>query len=126
MSAQSAADVEVILNEHVIGRSIRGLQVLGINALKTIDPRPDVLVGCPVLRATVKPPRLEIATLDYEIHIDLARTGRLDWLDSGNEWRPTDRRSGPTLRLLLDDGGAVDFIEPAKTKRITVSIHRSP
>lgn len=125
-TAQAPEDINVILRDHVIGASVRGLQVLGINALKTVHPAPEVLVGRPVIDATVQSRALEITTPEYKISIELARTGSVTWLDKTDEWSPTDRKPAPTLRLLLADGSALDFAEPARTKRITASITQVP
>jgi hypothetical protein len=61
-------------------------------------------------------------TAAYEIRVDLQRTGRVTWLKGANAWELSSGVPLPTVRLLLDDGSGLDFTEPAKTKRITVSL----
>lgn len=112
----------MIFRDYVIGRSIRELQVLGVNSLKTINPPASTLEGASIVSANIETPAIEILTSGYSIRIDLARTGRVTWLAQAVEWTPRDGTPAPTLRLLLDSGGALDFLEPAKTKRITVAI----
>ena len=119
---QSSSEIEMIFRDHLIGRSIRAFQVVGVNSLKTVNPPANVLAGASIVRANVDTPAIEIVTNDYSVRIDLARTGRVTWLDQAVEWSPADGTPAPTLRLLLEGGGALDFREPAKTKRITAFI----
>lgn len=122
MTSQSAEDMAAILRKCVVGRAIRTLQVLGINALKTVDPPPTALEGLIVVDVAVRDRLVEITSETCGIDVDLARTGRIKWLETAQAWTPKDATPAPTLRLLLTDGSAVDFTEPARTKRISASI----
>ena len=121
-SVQSPRDIDDLLAGQLVGRSIRQLQVLGVNSLKTVTPPAEALVGEQVRRARCEERVIGISTTAYEIRIDLQRTGRVNWLESGNTWRMSSGVPVPSVRLLLDDGTGLDFTEPAKTKRITVTL----
>ncbi len=122
VTTQSAEEMEATLRQHAVGRTVRALQILGINSLKTVEPSPAALEGHIVVDVAAQGRALEIAFETCAIHVDLARTGRIKWLPTAEAWTPTDATQAPTLRLLLGDGSAVDFTEPARTKRISASI----
>jgi hypothetical protein len=119
---QPPHEIDELLAVHLVGRSIRQFQVLGVNSLKTIMPHPDVLVGAEVRRAHCTGRIITISTAGHEIRIDLQRTGRVSWLSKADAWQVSSRTPLPSARLLLDDGTGLDLTEPAKTKRITVSL----
>src|SRR5215471_10917999 len=121
-SVQSPHEIEELLAERLVGRSIRQLQVLGINSLKTITPHPDVLGGEDVASAKCQERIITISTSTHQIRIDLQRTGRVIWLSNATAWEPASRSAMPSIRLLLEDGTGLDLTEPAKTKRISVSL----
>jgi len=121
-AVQSPRDIDDLLAGQVVGRSIRQLQVLGVNSLKTVTPPADVLVGEQVHSARCEERVIGISTTAYEIRIDLQRTGRVTWLKSADSWLMSSGVPLPSARLLLDDGSGLDFTEPAKTKRITVTL----
>lgn len=117
---QSADEMEHIL-ARLQGKQIASLQVLGINSLKSVTPAVGDLVGLGVTKTHVADREVTITTSQFEVVIDLQRTGRLVWLEFAEPYQlghgPT-----PTARLLVSDGTGVDLTEPAKTKRITVSL----
>jgi hypothetical protein len=121
-SVQTPREIEDLLAEQLTGRSIVQLQVLGVNTLKTVTPSAAELVGERVRSTLCEGRLIKIATGAYEIRVDLQRTGRVAWLKSADTWRVSSGVSLPTVRLLLDDGTGLDFTEPAKTKRVTVSL----
>jgi hypothetical protein len=121
-SVQSPCEINDLLVAHLVGRSIRNLQVLGVNSLKTVMPTADALIGEQVRIARCEERVIVITTTAYEIHIDLQRTGRLTWLKSADPWQVSSGVPLPSARLLLDDGTGLDLTEPARTKRITVSL----
>lgn len=123
---QSPHEIEALLAGRLIGRSIRQLQVLGINSLKTVTPHLDVLAGEDVASARCQGRIITILTSTHQIRVDLQRTGRVIWLSSGTEWEPASRSSMPSVRLLLEDGTGLDLTEPGKTKRISVSLSELP
>ena len=119
-SVQSPREIDDLLAGQLVGRSIRQLQVLGVNSLKTISPSADELVGEHVRSAHCEERVIAISTTAYEIRVDLQRTGRVTWLQSAEAWQLSSGVPLPTVRLLLDDGSGLDFTEPAKTKRVAV------
>lgn len=120
-SIQSAEQIQEHL-DRLRGREIATFQVLGINSLKSLSPTPEDLIGEVIAESEVVERILTVRTTNLSITFDLQRTGRLVWLESAAPYRPTDGTSRPTVRLLLTDGSALDFTEPAKTKRITVTL----
>lgn len=119
-TTQSTEDIILVLNR-LVGESIVQLQVLGVNSLKSVAPSPADLVGRTITAVAVDDRSLTIEIGDLRAVIDLQRTGRLRWRD-----RAEPARIGspglPTLRLLLESGAGLDFSEPARTKRISVTI----
>jgi formamidopyrimidine-DNA glycosylase len=121
-SVQSPCEIDDLLAVQLTGRSIRQLQVLGINSLKTVSPSADELVGEHVRSARCEGRVIAIATTACEIRVDLQRIGRVTWLENADAWQLSSGVPLPTARLLLDDGSGLDFTESPKTKRITVSV----
>ncbi|MFD8253396.1 hypothetical protein [Streptomyces werraensis] len=122
---QSAAEIEPLL-EPLTGQKIAALQVLGINSLKTLSPRLEALAGEVVTAADVVDRTLRVDTTSHVISFDLQRTGRVVLLESAEPYRFVAGANRPTVRLLMMDGTGLDLIEPAKTKRITVTITTRP
>lgn len=120
VSMQSPHDLTAILG-CLVGEEIAQLQVLGINSLKAVAPSPLELVGRQVTATEVNGRIVTFQAGNLRAQIDLQRTGRLAWLDHATPASLGDP-SLPTLRLLLASGSALDFREPAKTKRISVRI----
>lgn len=125
-SVQSPPEIDDLLAGQLVGRSIRQLQVLGVNSLKTITPSADALAGEQVRSARCEERVIVISTTAYEVRIDLQRTGRVTWLKSADVWQVSSAVSLPSVRLLLDDGTGLDFAEPTRTKRISVSLLQGP
>jgi hypothetical protein len=119
---QPSREIDPDLSDRLVGTSLRALQVLGINTLKTVQPPTNAVLGEKVIAVDVAGRQVHISTAEHRLVIDLARTGRISYLDVAEPWSPADRTQAPTIRLLLDNGGGIDFSEPAKTKRITLSI----
>ncbi|MET8696578.1 hypothetical protein ABZV65_29050 [Streptomyces bauhiniae] len=118
---QSAAEIASLL-ERLNGKKIAELQVLGVNSLKSISPLPDALVGEAVAEVDVAERIITMHTASHRISFDLQRTGRVVMLESAEPYQHVAGVSRPTVRLLTADGSGVDLTEPAKTKRITVTI----
>ena len=100
--------------------------MLGINSLKTVTPAVGELVGQQVRSARCDGRIIAISTAAYEMRVDLQRTGRVTWLKSADAWQLSSGVPLPTVCLLLDDSTGLDFTEPAKTKRVTVSLAPQP
>lgn len=122
-AAQTSSEIQAIL-ARTHGQSVVALQVLGINSLKSIDPPPDSLVGVMISTSTVSERTLCLVVGAFEVRIDLQRTGKVVWLDSVEPYQQKVGAARPTARLVLQGGNGIDFTEPSKTKRITVSILR--
>lgn len=117
------ARVTAELEAKVVGREIAALEVLAINALKTVSPGLDELIGDEVRSASFNGAgQLEIECRRHTIEVDLARTGVIEHSPRLTFWRPAGTRTPPTGRLLLRDGSGVDFKEPPPTKRITFAV----
>lgn len=117
---QSTQEILSIL-ERIVGESVRQLQVVGLNSLKSIAPSPQDLTGSTIARVSAIGRIVRIDLGGFHATFDLQRTGRLVWLDTAGPAQ-IGRPSLPTVRLLLGSGSAVDFAEPAKTKRISVTL----
>lgn len=114
------------LLEPLMGQKISVLQVLGINSLKTMLPPLEALAGEVVTAADVVDRTLRVDTASHVISFDLQRTGRVVLLESAEPYRFVAGVNRPTARLLMADGSGLDLVEPAKTKRITVTIGTRP
>ncbi|QBJ91436.1 hypothetical protein D0Z67_14840 [Streptomyces seoulensis] len=122
---QSSAEIMSLL-EPLKGQRIAALQVLGVNSLKTFSPTPEALVGEVVEAADVVERTINVDTANHVISFDLQRTGRLVLLESAEPYRLVAGTARPTVRLLMADGSGMDLTEPAKTKRITVTLVVKP
>lgn len=121
----SADGAKQVLEQHAVGRTVRDLTVLAINALKTLDPPLTSVVDGRIETVSVDDPqRLVIHLETVDLIVNLERTGRLVWTPTLGPWTPCPGRVPPTARLLLDDGSGIDFKEPARTKRITLALAR--
>lgn len=118
--AQSTEDLLNVLNR-VVGESVAQLQVLGVNSLKSVTPSPPDLVGLEITGVAAVERIVTMAMGTCTVTVDLQRVGRVQWLDEA-EPAQIGRPALPTLRLLLRSGAGLDFSEPAKTKRIAVTI----
>jgi hypothetical protein len=100
--------------------------VFGINSLKSLLPMPEAITGEVVTAAEIADRIVAVRTASHSIAFDLQRTGRLIWLESAEPYRLIAGASRPMVRLLLADGSGLDLTEPAKTKRITVTLAAAP
>lgn len=121
MAVQSQHEIDSLL-QRLKGREIEAFQVLGINSLKSVSPQPDALVG-EVIEETEPNNRLfTLKTTSHEVVFDLQRAGRLVWLEKAEPYTVASQSSRPTVRLIFTDGQGLDLTEPARTKRITISV----
>ncbi|SOE65834.1 hypothetical protein SAMN05446589_2760 [Streptomyces sp. OV198] len=118
---QSPAEIMTLL-ERLTGQKIAALQVLGINSLKTFSPPPEALMGEAVTAVSVLDRTVSIDTDSHVISFDLQRTGRVVPLENAEAYASVAGVNRPTVRLLMADGSGLDLSEPARTKRITVTI----
>ncbi|MCM4082019.1 hypothetical protein [Paractinoplanes hotanensis] len=120
-AAQTIDEIQAIL-DRLRGEVIATLQVLGINSLKSTSPLPEAVVGDAVERTSVESRLVSITTSLHVIVFDLQRTGKLVWLENAQPYVMVAGASRPTVRLLLASGQGLDLTEPAKTKRVTVTV----
>lgn len=104
------------------GESVAQLQVLGINSLKSVTPTPSDVIGSEITSVDVADRVVTLVMGGIAATIDLQRTGRLAWLAHA-EPAQLGRSPVPTIRLRLRSGAGLDFMEPAKTKRIALTLH---
>jgi hypothetical protein len=110
----------------LIGRRLAQVQILAVNSLKTVEPPPASLVGEFVQQAIFTTDReFIISTGALTATVNLERVGRLVWLVNAGPWSP-GQSAAPTIRVLTDDGSALDLTEPGRTKRITIAIRSTP
>lgn len=120
-ATQTADEIRSIL-AHLEGEEIAALQVLGINSLKSLTPMPDALVGEKIKSTRVTDRVFTVITGGHQAVFDLQRTGKLVWLPQAEPYVLAAGSSRPTVRLLLAGGQGFDLTEPARTKRITVTL----
>lgn len=118
---QTPEEVQNIL-AHLEGQRIVSLQVLGVNSLKSFSPPLDALAGDAIEGCVVVDRLLTLTTTRHHVAFDLQRTGKLVWLPTAEPYSMAAGSVRPTVRLLLGDGQGLDLTEPAKTKRITVTL----
>ncbi|MEI2825789.1 MAG: hypothetical protein V9F04_04855 [Dermatophilaceae bacterium] len=122
---QTPDEIQAILTR-LEGEQIATLQVLGINSLKSSSPMPHALEGDMVESSAVTDRQFTVVTNRHEIAVDLQRTGKLLWLAAADPYVMAVGSVRPTVRLVLRSGQGVDLTEPAKTKRITVTVSARP
>jgi formamidopyrimidine-DNA glycosylase len=122
----------VFLRGRTVGRTVTGVEVGAISALKTFRPGPDDLVGGEVVSADRHGKWLDLgvrpAAGGDALHLvfHLARAGWLRWSEelSTNPVRPG--RSPLALRVRLDDGSGFDLTEAGTRKRLAVHVVADP
>lgn len=103
------------------GHHVEMLQVFGINSLKSVSPVPGALVGEAIRATSVDESRFTIDTENYQIVVDLQRSGKVVWLANAQPYTIM-AGSRPTDRLILANGQGMDLSEPVKTKRVTIAL----
>lgn len=121
MAALQSKNEILALLQRLVGQSVKEFQVFGTNSLKSVLPTPRDLLGSRITSVSADGRVLTITLGGISAAVDLQRTGRLVWLEAAAPAR-VGQPSLPTVRLILDSGSGMDFIEPAKTKRITVTL----
>jgi hypothetical protein len=115
------------LRYHLMGKKVAALHVYGINSLKTVDPPLVELADEEVVDviASEQERQLDVVLVHHTVAIDLARTGSAVPVLAAAPWALSDGTVMPTARFIFRDGTGVDLREPAKTKRVTVTIRRN-
>ncbi|MEV7117196.1 Fpg/Nei family DNA glycosylase [Kitasatospora griseola] len=108
------------------GRVLERVDVLSIQALKTVDPPVQALTGRAVSGVSRHGKFLDLATDDGpHLVVHLARAG---WVHRRESFpaRPPSRRGPLALRLVLDDGSGFDLTEQGTTKRLAAHVVTDP
>lgn len=120
------------LRTRTAGRTVTGVEVGAIAALKTFRPAPDELVGHRVQTVARHGKWLDL-TLEAGAdgtapHLvwHLARAGWVRWSDTLSSTPLRPGRSPIALRLRLDDGSGFDLTEAGTRKRLAVHVVTDP
>ncbi|GAB1688647.1 hypothetical protein [Krasilnikovia sp. M28-CT-15] len=118
-----AIDAEA-LRGSLTGKRVASAQILGINSLKSLHPPLESVSDQRIVDVIVdeNTRRIEIVLERNVIAADMARTGTVVILAQALAWKPADNSPMPTARIIFSDGSALDFKEPAKTKRISFTV----
>lgn len=119
------------LRERTHERTVTGVEVGAISALKTFRPPPDALVGGLVVDASRHGKWLDltVATPTGEpLHLvwHLSRAGWVRWSEKLAETPVRPGRSPIALRVRLDDGSGFDLTEAGTRKRLAVHVVEDP
>ncbi len=119
------------LHSRAGGRTITGVEVGAISALKTFRPGPDELVGREVAAVSRHGKWLDLAAArpgGEALHLvwHLSRAGWVRWSDSLSAAPVRPGRSPIALRVRLDDGSGFDLTEAGTRKRLAVHVVRDP
>ena len=115
------------LRGRAVGRTVTGVEVGAISALKTFSPPPDALVGSggvDVLRHGKWRDLLGATGTGEPLHLvwHLSRAGWVRWSDHLSTTPVRPGRSPIALRLRLDDGSGFDLTEAGTRKRLAVHL----
>lgn len=103
----------------LIGQTIQTVQVLSPNALtQVLDLH--ILEGLVVTDAVCMNGFAVLSTTTSTLRIDLQRTGKAAWVEDSNPWQ-AGSGPRPTIRFVTSEG-SLDFVEPARTKRIRLTL----
>ena len=124
------AALTAFLGEHAVGRMVAGVDVGTVNALKTVTPPPEALVGRVVAEVARHGKWLDLRTAgengDLHLLFHLAKAGWLRWHDVVPPRRPAPGRGPLALRVRLDDGAGFDLTEAGTRKRLAVYVVTRP
>ncbi|MBU4213475.1 MAG: Fpg/Nei family DNA glycosylase [Actinobacteria bacterium] len=118
------------LHERALGRTITGIEVGALSAVKTFRPGPQDLVGGAVV-GTARHGKwldLTVRTPEPELHLvwHLSRAGWVRWSESLSSTPVRPGRSPIALRVRLDDGSGFDLTEAGTRKRLAVHVVTDP
>ena len=122
----------VFLRERAVGRTVAGVEVGAISALKTFRPAPQDLAGGTVTGCDRHGKWLDLAVRPAgggdPLHLvfHLARAGWLRWSDALPATPVRPGKSPLALRVRLDDGSGFDLTEAGTRKRLAVSVVADP
>jgi formamidopyrimidine-DNA glycosylase len=110
------------LRDHAMGRTIAGVDVGAVWALKTFAPAPQDLVGLPVVDVARHGKWIDVATDGPHLLLHLAKAGWVRWYDAVPATPLKPGRSPIALRVRLDDGAGFDVTEAGTHKRLAVHV----
>lgn len=123
MNDRAVAAVEMM--RPFAGETVRFVQVLGMNTLKTLNPSLEEASGEEIRDLSVQSEsQLTIQLESLLLYINLERVGVVKMASSSELWT-FGQGAMPTLRIVLDSGEGFDFREPSKTKRITLHVKQT-
>jgi len=114
------------LAAHATGRTVVGVEVGALSAMRSVAPGPDDLPGATITGASRRGKWLVLETdgpLVLATH--LARTGWLRWYEEVPAHRVTIGKHPVALRVRLDDGTGLDLTEMGTHKRLAVHVAQS-
>lgn len=115
------------LTSRAAGRTVAGVEIGAISALKTFSPAPGDLVGRVVTGVGRHGKWLDLATTDGP-HLlwHLSRAGWVRWYDAVPATTLRPGKSPIALRVRLDDGAGFDLTEAGTRKRLAVHVVEDP
>ena len=120
----------VFLTGRTAGRTVAGVEVGALNALRTVIPSPTDLVGTSVREVTRHGKWLDVVagTDDAPLHLvwHLAKAGWVRWSDALSTTPVRPGRSPIAVRVRLDDGSGFDLTEAGTRKRLAVHVVTDP
>jgi len=127
------------LREHLVGRTVIGVEVGAISVLKTYDPPPSALAGLQVIAVSRHGKFLDLDVDGLHLVFHLARAGWLRWYDTAPATLVRPGKGPLALRVrLVDDRPAdgpadarlatpgFDLTEAGTQKRLAVYLVRDP
>lgn len=121
-SARTSAELTEFHARHLAGRVVSEVVIHGINSLKSLEVPLSALEGSAIGALTpTTDSSFSLQIGGVVVSVDLQRTGSVVFLPEIERWRP-GKPSMPTGQIFFVDGGGLNFVEPAKTKRITFSL----
>lgn len=112
------------LDARCAGRTVAGVQVVAVAVLKTADPPVGALEGRRVQAVRRRGKHLVVHLPPLWLVLHLARAG---WVRVSERARPVRPGRGPlALRLVLDDGAAVEVTEAGTQKRAAAWVVEDP
>jgi formamidopyrimidine-DNA glycosylase len=115
-----------LLGARLAGRTVVGVHVASVAALKTVDPPVDALVGRRFGGAGRKGKHLVLAFPPLWLVLHLARAGWVQVVEHEGPERGRRGRGPLAIRLSFDDGGALRVTEAGTEKRLAAWVVHDP
>lgn len=120
------------LRERAVGRTVLGVDVVAVQALKTFDPPVTALGGLTVTGVTRRGKFLDLDCDGLHLVVHLARAGWLRWHEDLSDAKPARPGKGPLaarVRLSPNEPGLApgfDLTEAGTQKRLSLYVVRDP